>query len=79
MSNQLATSGFECMTDDDLDDWQHLSCVLEVDLNYSEDLHNLHNDYPLTPERVKIGRVEKVISNVDNKTNYVLHYGNFKN
>ena len=51
MSKQLLTSGFEWMTDDELDDWKHLSCFLEVDLEYPEQLHDLHNDYPLAPER----------------------------
>ena len=74
MSKQLSTSGFEWMTDDELDDWKHLRCILEVDLEYPEDLHNLHNDYPLAPERVKIGDVEKLIPNLNNKTNYVVHY-----
>ena len=32
ISKQLPKSGFECMTDDELDDWKHLSCFLEVDL-----------------------------------------------
>ena len=48
------------MTDDELDDCKHLSCFLEVDLEYPEDLHNLHNDYLLAPERIKIGNVEKL-------------------
>ena len=51
---KLPTSGFEWMTDDELDDWKHLSCFLEVDLEYPEQLHDLHNDYPLAPERIKI-------------------------
>ena len=46
------------MTDNELDDWKHLSCFLEVDLEYPEDLHDLHNAYPLAPERVKIGNVK---------------------
>ena len=78
MSQQLPTSGFKWMTDDELDDWKHLSCFLEVDLEYPEQLHNLHNDYPLAPERIKIGNVEKLISNLNNKTNYVVHYENLK-
>ena len=78
MSKQLPTSGFEWMTDNEIDDWKHLSCILEVDLEYPEDLHNLHNGYPLPPERVKIGNVDKLIPNTNNKTNYVVHYENLK-
>ena len=74
MSKQLPTSGFEWMTDDELDDWKHLSCFLEVDLEYPEGLHNLRNDYPLAPERVKIWNIEQLIPNLNNKTNYVMHY-----
>ena len=66
------------MTDDELDDWKHLSCFLEVDLEYPEQLHNLDNDYPLAQERVKIGNIEKLIPNLNNKTNYVVHYENLK-
>ena len=78
MTKQLPTSGFKWMTDNQLDDWKHLSCFLEVDLEYPEDLHNLHNDYPLAPERIKIGNAEKLISNLNNKTDYVVHYENLK-
>ena len=65
------------MTDDELDDW-HLSCILEVDLDYPEDLHNLHNEYPLEPEHVKIGKVQTLIPNLNDKTNYIVHYENLK-
>ena len=33
---------------------------LEVDLNYPEELHELHNDYPLTPEKLAVS--SKVLS-----------------
>ena len=69
MSKQLPTSGFEWMTDDELDDCKQLSCFLEVELEYPEHLHELHNDYPLASERVKIGDIQKVIQNLNNKTN----------
>ena len=75
---QLSTSGFKWMTDDELDYWKHLSCILEVDLDYPANLHNLHNDYPLAPERVKIGNIDKLIPNLNNKINYVVHYENKK-
>ena len=66
------------MTKDEIDYWKHLSCILDVDLEYPEDLHNLHNDYPLAPERVKMRNVEKLIRNLHNKTNYVVHYEHLK-
>ena len=53
-SIQLPTSGFKWMTDNELDDWKHLSCFLEVALEYPEQLHDLHNDYSLAPERIKL-------------------------
>ena len=57
---------------------KHLSCFLEVDLDYLEDLHGLHNDYSLAPERIKIRNVTKLIPNLNNETNYVVHYENLK-
>ena len=61
MWKQLPTSGFKCMTDNELDDWNNFRCFLEVDLEYAEDLHDHHHDYPLAPERIKIRNVEKLI------------------
>ena len=78
MPKQLPTSGFTWITDNELNDWKHLSCFLEVDLEYPEDLYDLHNDYPLAPERIKIRNVEKLIPNRNNKPNYVVHYENLK-
>ena len=77
MLKQLPMSVFEWMTDDERTDWTHLSCILEVDLDYPEYLH-AHHDYPLAPERVKIGNVEKLIPNLNNKSNYDVHYENLK-
>ena len=56
----------------------HLSCVLKVDLEYPEHLHDLQNDYPLALQRVKIGDVEKLIPNLNNKTNYFVNFENLK-
>ena len=78
MSKQLPTSGFKWITDNELDDWKHLRCFLEVDLENPEDLQVIHNDRCLAPERVKIRNVEKLIPNLNNKTNYVVHYENLK-
>ena len=78
MSKQLPTSGFKWMTDNELDDWKHLSCFLEVQLEYPEDLHDLHNNYPLAPECIKIRNIEILFPNLNNKSNYVVHYENLK-
>ena len=60
-------------------DWEGFGCILEVDLEYPEELHNLHNEYPLAPERLEINKVEiKLIPNLNNKANYVLCYENLK-
>ena len=64
--------------DDWLDDWKHLSCFLDVDLEYPEDLHSLYNDYLLARERIKSRIVEKANSKSENKTNYVVHDENLK-
>ena len=68
---------------------------LEVDLEYSD---KLHNGYPLAPEKlavsnnvlskyckkipdkyeIKVGDVKKLIPNLGNKTNYVVHYRNLQ-
>ena len=29
-------------------------CILEVDLEYTKELHNVHNDYPIGPEKIMI-------------------------
>ena len=60
------------MTDDELDDWKHQSYFLDVDFEYQQDVHDLHNDYPFAPKRNKIRNVEKLIPNLHNKTNYVV-------
>ena len=68
--------------------------ILEVDLEYPDELHELHNYYQLAPERlaipcdmlsdyckrnadeygIKVDGAEKLVPNLGNKTNYVLHY-----
>ena len=72
--------------------------ILEVDLKSPDELHVLHNDYPLAPEKlaipydmlsdyckkiadeyeIKVGDVKKLIPNLGNKTNYVVHYRNLQ-
>ena len=78
MSKPLPTHGFEWMKVDELETWELHSCILEVDLEYPENLHDLHNDYPLAPEQIVVNKVSKLIPNLGNKKRYVLHYENLK-
>jgi len=78
MSKTLPTHGSEWMDEEELEDWKSFSCILEVDLEYPKSLHDLHNDYPLAPERVTVNKVEKLIPNLRNKNKYVVHYENLK-
>ena len=50
----------------------------EVDVQYLEKLHELHNDLPFSPEKMKMKRVEKLVANLYNKTQYVIHITNLK-
>ena len=52
--------------------------VMEVDLEYPEELHDLHNDLPLVPESLEVNKVPKLIPNLRDKKKYVVHYRNLK-
>ena len=51
---------------------------LEVDVQYLEKLDDLHDDLPFLLERMKIEKVEKLVANLHDKTEYVIHIGNLK-
>ena len=78
MMKPLPVGDFHWMTGDELWNWREFPCVLEVDLEYPEELHDFHNDYPLAPERIKINKVEKLIPTLLKKEKYVLHRENLK-
>ena len=46
---------------------------LEVDVEYPKNLFNLHCDLPFLPERKKIKKCKKLVCNIHNKENYVVH------
>ena len=46
---------------------------LEVDVQYSEKLHKLHNDLPFSLERMKIEKAEKLVTDLHDKTEYAIH------
>ena len=50
----------------------------EIDAQYSKQLHELHNDLPFLPQRMKINKVKKLLPNLLDKTEYVIHITNWK-
>ena len=49
--------------------------IFEVDIQYPEKLHNLHND---SPEIIKLEKVEKLLANLRNKSQYAIRIRNLK-
>ena len=47
--------------------------ILEVDVEYPKDLHNLHSDLPFLSERMKIKNCSKLVCNLYDKKEYVIH------
>ena len=47
-------------------------------MEYPKKLWKSHNEYPLAPEKIKVGKVEKLICTFKPKNHYVLHYRNLK-
>ena len=62
MSQYLPTGNFKWMTDKEIskiDQGEYKAngkkgLIQEVDLEYPQGLHDIHNDYPVTPEKVKV-------------------------
>ena len=78
MSKPQPHKNFKWMKEEELKNWESKPCILEVDLKYPKELHDKHNEYPLAPERLLVGKVEKLVPNLNDKTKYVLHHENLK-
>ena len=80
MSQPLPTGGFRWMTSKQLDSWTDHPYILEVDLDYPQELQDIHYDYPLAPQRLQVAsgvtgvKVEKLISNLRDKKKYVIQH-----
>ena len=64
MSQYLPTGNFKWMSDKEISkinlgknkaDGKN-GLILEVDLEYPQELHDMHNDYPVCPEKVKVSK-----------------------
>ena len=85
MSEKLPVNGFkyvDFMTEEIIKSYNYnindKGYVLEVDIDYPVDLHDLHNDYPLAPEHMEINKIKKLTPNLNDKKNYVVHIANLQ-
>ena len=47
--------------------------ILDVDVDYPSKLQNLHSDLPFLPERMIINNTKKLVCNLNDKKNYIVH------
>ena len=47
--------------------------ILDVDIDYLNKLQNLHSDLPFLPERMVINNTKKLVCNLNDKNNYIVH------
>ena len=78
MSQPLPTGGFKWINANpneisELATRTDRGYVLEVDVSYPRDLHNSQNDVPFMCERMEINGVEKLVPNLREKKNYIIH------
>ena len=78
MSQPLPTSKFKWIEIDpdqisDLAASKIKGYLLEVDVRYPTDLHDSHNDLLFMCDKMKINKVKKLVPNLKDKKNYVIH------
>ena len=52
--------------------------ILEVDVEYPKNLDDLHSDLPFLPVRMKVNKCSKLVCNLYEKNNYVVHIRSLK-
>jgi hypothetical protein len=88
MSRSLPHSNFRWLEPEEIDYLKvenvpydcEKGCIFEVDLEYPRSLHDTHSDLPLCPEN-KVppgGKHKKLLTTLDNKAKYVIHYVDLK-
>ena len=54
------------------------SYILEVDVEYPKNVHDVHSDLPFLPKRMKINKCSKLVCNLYDKNNYVVNIRSLK-
>ena len=79
MSQKLPVNNFEWIEDTSRfnEDVIKNYNFLKVDVQYPEKLHELHNDLPFLSERMKSGKIKKLVTNL-HEMEYIMHIINSK-
>ena len=74
MSQPLPTGGFRWVDVSDISKLsKSKSYLLEINAKYPKGLRDLQNDLPFMCEKMEINGVEKLIPNLRDKKNYIIH------
>ena len=82
MTEKLPVRGFKWLDDiskidedfvKDYDKNNNKGYILDVDIDYPSKLQNLHSDLPFLPERMVINNTKKLVCNLNDKNNYIVH------
>ena len=55
------------------DSHSDMGYIFYVDIIYPKELYELHKDLPFLPDKMEVNKVNKLVANVYDKTNYVIH------
>ena len=82
MTEKLPARGFRWMNDISRMDEEFVRIydkndikvyILEMDVDYPNELQNLHSDFPFLAESMVINNTKKLVCNLQDKKNYVVH------
>ena len=82
MTEKLPARGFKWVNDISIIDEDFVKVynkndnkgyILDVDIDYPSKLQNLHSDLPFLPERMIINNTKKLVCNLNDKKNYIVH------
>ena len=87
MSEPLPVYGFDWMEDlskidedfiKNYDKDSDQGYILDADVEYPKNLHDLHSDLLFLPERIKVNKCNKLLCNLYDKKNYIVHIRSLK-
>ena len=82
MTENLPVRGFRWMEDiSKIDEYfvkvynknDNKGYILDVDVDYPSKLQNIHSDLPFLPERMVVNNTKKLVCNLNDKKNYIVH------